>query len=229
MVEYQYETPPLERLGAAVAEAVAAGVSAEEMITIVATTLGQQNGHIGKARELQDATAMFDVPAVPDAPPLFTELPEGLIAVPEAAKKHDIPRKTILTWIRLGRINAKGKVTQGKGGPRLLVSESELLDYKDAPKSKGGRPSKKLPSFSDCAEEVVFDGLPPGLIDLPSAARKYSLNKWTLRNWVTKGYLKRYGRLKGSAQGGGFILVGESELRLYMDMPKSKGGRPRKT
>ena len=131
-----------DRFERATADALAAGVSTEELITIVATTLGQQNGHVGKARELQDvqdATAKYDVP---DAPPLFTELPEGLIAVPEAAKKHDIPRKTILTWIRLGKINAKGKVTQGKGGPRLLVSESELLDYKDAPRSKGGRPSK---------------------------------------------------------------------------------------
>ena len=137
MVEYIVKAPPLERLGAAVAEALAEGVTQQELMGVVLTTVATYTPPMADEADCED----FRVP-----------------------------------------------------GPDTIYAE-----------------------------------LPPGLIDLPSAAQKYDLNRGTLRNWVTKGYLKRYGRLKGSAQGGGFILVSESELRLYMDMPKNKGGRPRKT
>ena len=135
MVEYIIKAPPLERLGDAVAEALAEGVTQQELMGVVLTTVATYT------------------------PP--------------------------------------------------MADEAECEDFR--------------------GPDTVYTELPPGLIDLPTAAQKYDLNRGTLRNWVTKGYLKRYGRLKGSAQGGGFILVSESELRLYMDMPKNKGGRPSKT
>ena len=242
MIEYRDLTPPQERLGSAVAEALAAGISAEEMITIIATALSTQNGDMGKARENQEAATSYDLPDVPDASTVFNELPEGLITIPEAAEKHGIPKGTILTWVRLGRVTCQGTVKKGQGAPLLVVRESELLECKDAPKSKDGGPPNDahippelIPLVEECEEFqalnplAVYNELPPGLITLSDAARKYGLNHMTIRNWVRKGALKTYGRLKGSAKGGGFILINEADLRVCRYLPKDKGGRPKKT
>ena len=83
-------------------------------------------------------------------------------------------------------------------------------------------------AFQVLDQDIIYTELPTGLIDLPSAARKYDLNRRTIRDWVIKSHLKVYGRLKGSAKGGGFLLLKESELLAYMTAPRNKGGRPRK-
>ena len=82
-----------------------------------------------------------------------------------------------------------------------------------------------LPGFP--ADDIVYDEVPEGLIDLPSAARKYSLNRGTLRMWVVVGHLRRAGRLKGPAPGGGFVLLFEDELVARLNAPR-RPGRPRK-
>ena len=64
--------------------------------------------------------------------------------------------------------------------------------------------------------DQVFDSVPEGFVTLPCAARQYSLNRQTVRNWVNRGHLRVYGRLKGSAQGGGFILLNEDELQQLL-------------
>ena len=76
--------------------------------------------------------------------------------------------------------------------------------------------------------DFVYDELPEGLIDLPTAAEKYGLNRQTLRHWVLNGRLHLYGRLRGSAPGGGFLVVNESEVQAYIHAPRDRGGRPRK-
>ena len=141
MVEYIIKAPPLERLSTVVAEALAEGVTQQELMGVVLTTVATYT-------------------------------------------------------------------------PPMQVSLDDEADCED---------------FQAPAPDTIYTELPPGFLDLPSAARKYGLNEWTLRNWVRKGHVKMQGRIKGSAKGGGFILVRDSELRLYIDTPKSKGGRPRKT
>ena len=84
------------------------------------------------------------------------------------------------------------------------------------------------PEHSEYGPVEIYDELPIGLIDVPSAGRKYNLNRGTLRNWLVKGKIKVKGRLKGSATGGGFLLVNESELMEYISKPRQVGGRPRK-
>ncbi len=79
------------------------------------------------------------------------------------------------------------------------------------------------------ATDTVYNELPPGLLTISEAAREYDLNRWTIRNLIRKGALKTHGRLKGSAKGGGFILLSEADLRVCMSLPKDKGGRPKKT
>ena len=98
----------------------------------------------------------------------------------------------------------------------LKVTEHEVA-YQDT-----------LPAFPDDDPDTVYTELPPGLIDLPTAASKYGLNKVTLYRWLTGGRLKRYGRLKAPATGGGYHVMSEDELIAYMSAPRNKGGRPRK-
>ena len=76
--------------------------------------------------------------------------------------------------------------------------------------------------------DKVYDEVPEGFITLPSAARKYELNRVVLRNWVGRGHLRVFGRLKGPAQGGGFLLLNEDELREHLNQPRPPGRRRHK-
>lgn len=88
---------------------------------------------------------------------------------------------------------------------------------------------ESIPGLLTCDDaEVIYDELPDGLIDLPTASEKYGLKRGTIRTWIIKGYLDCHGRLKNSARGGGYLVVSEGELLKYKDAPRSKGGRPRK-
>ena len=75
------------------------------------------------------------------------------------------------------------------------------------------------------AGAVIYDELPPGLIDLPSASRKYGIRVRTIRNWVNRGHLDKVGLLKAPARGGGYFVVDEAALVQYLDAPR-RGGRP---
>ena len=83
-----------------------------------------------------------------------------------------------------------------------------------------------MPGFHENDQDTVFVELPEGLIDLPSATRKYNVNPSTLHSWVKKGHVRLRGRLKGPAHGGGFLLVREEDVTAYLTAPRRKGGRP---
>ena len=76
-------------------------------------------------------------------------------------------------------------------------------------------------------ELPIYDTLPDGLIDLPSAARKYGVKLSTIRSWVRRGHLDQAGLLKAPARGGGYIVVDEAAFLRYMNSPRNRGGRPR--
>ena len=74
---------------------------------------------------------------------MYTTVPDGLIEVPEASKKYDIPLQTLHTWLRRGHLRPIGrKRDRGPGGGHIVVSEADLIQCRDTPKSKGGRPPK---------------------------------------------------------------------------------------
>ena len=83
-------------------------------------------------------------------------------------------------------------------------------------------------------DEVIYEPgeLPEGLIDLPSAAAKYSaeygVSEGAMRQWVNRGRVAKAGRVKAPARGGGYLVVDEHELVEFMAQPRNKGGRPRK-
>ena len=75
----------------------------------------------------------------------------------------------------------------------------------------------------------IYDVLPPGLIDLPTAAKDLGYSVKRLWRWVHRGRIKVRGRLKAPARGGGYPVVDEGELFAYKKIAGSnKGGRPRK-
>ena len=76
--------------------------------------------------------------------------------------------------------------------------------------------------------DAVYTVLPPGLIDVPGAARKYGLHPETVRYWVRNGKVPLCGRLRAPAPGGGFMVVSEEDLLAHMSSPQSRG-RPRQT
>ena len=75
--------------------------------------------------------------------------------------------------------------------------------------------------------DVVYDELPDGLIDIPSAAKLYDCDTGRLRMLVRRGTLISRGRLKAPAYGGGYLLVDRQELAEAMANPRARG-RPKK-
>ena len=70
---------------------------------------------------------------------------------------------------------------------------------------------------------VIYDELPPGLIDLPSASKKYGIRVRTLHAWIQRGKLPRRGRLRARAAGGGYIVTEEAEILRCRDNPRKPG------
>ena len=112
-------------------------------------------------------------------------------------------------------------LTAGATQAELMTSLSAALENYQARQ-------EPLPGLLPCDGEIVFDELPEGLIDLPSAARIFNLSAATLHMWTRKRHIHSYGRLRASAPGGGLLLLKESEIAACIDSPKPKGGRPRK-
>ena len=109
-----------------------------------------------------------------------------------------------------------------------MVAEriSDVVDLDDAATLMAEAPSAEQPPEDEGV--VIYDELPLGLIDLPSASRKYGCAIGRLRVWVQRGRLKSYGRLKAPSPGGGYIVVEKEALVALLNAPPSKGGRPRK-
>ena len=71
-------------------------------------------------------------------------------------------------------------------------------------------------------DDVMYEPgeLPEGLIDLPSAAKKYweeyRVSADAMRQWVRNDRVSKMGRMKAPAPGGGYFVVRESELVEFM-------------
>ncbi len=74
-------------------------------------------------------------------------------------------------------------------------------------------------------DDVVYEpgNLPEGLIDLPSASKKYGIKVGTLRYWVHVGKLPRKGRLRAPAAGGGYIVTEDAMIPYCRDNPRKRG------
>ena len=79
------------------------------------------------------------------------------------------------------------------------------------------------------AGDVIYEPgeLPEGLIDLPSAAKKYGISVVTLRSWVQRGKLPRRGRLRGRSPGRGYIVTEDKMIPYCRDNPRKTGRKKR--
>ena len=73
--------------------------------------------------------------------------------------------------------------------------------------------------------DVIYEPgeLPEGLIDLPSASKKYGIPVRTLQTWIKRGKLPKCGRVRAKAPGGGYILTRENEIEFCRDHPRKRG------
>ena len=146
---------------------------------------------------------------------IFPILPEGLIDVPSACRKYGVSRQAIHAALRRGALTPRGRLLNANGGPgSVVLNEEELIAY-----VRGSNSTDNLPMHTE---------LPPGTIDVPTALRKYNLNRNTLRGWVDRGCVFPVARLRAPAVGGGYLVFNEAELEAYIAAPRHPGGRGRK-
>ena len=71
-------------------------------------------------------------------------------------------------------------------------------------------------------DDIIYEpsNLPDGLIDLPTASKKYGVKVGTLRQWVHVGKLPRKGRLRAPSPGGGYIVTEEAAVPYCRDNPR---------
>ena len=97
---------------------------------------------------------------------------------------------------------------------------SMVADVYNAPQVNNAEPAP--------AAEVIYDDLPEGLIDVPTAVREYGISRSTLSTWRRQGKLHRRGRLRASAPGGGYNVFSREDVLRLISAPVNKGGRPKK-
>ena len=75
------------------------------------------------------------------------------------------------------------------------------------------------------SEYVIYEPgeLPEGLIDLPSASRKYGIPISTLQSWLRRGKLPRRGRVRARAAGGGYVVTEMAAIEYCRDNPRKRG------
>ena len=128
-------------------EALSQGISKEDLMAllterITSTSPAPPEGE--REVDVQDSDTGPGVVELRAGVPIYLRAPEGLITVPDAALKYALPQNTIQTWLFRGHIQQQGKVRgRARGGGFTLIDEKELLEFLEAPRDKGGRPSKQ--------------------------------------------------------------------------------------
>ena len=109
-----------------------------------------------------------------------------------------------------------------------VVTRDEILDMVPTidPQPANGHETAVPATSAD--DLPIYTELPEGLIDLPTAARKYGCHLQRFYMWVHRGHLTCRGRLRAPSRGGGYIVVSEEELKTRIGSVSEKGGRPRK-
>ena len=123
-----------DRLANAISDALAEGISERDLLNMVTTAAVEQ------VAEQPKIPGLF-----PDAEPIYTEddVPDGLIDLPSAARKHGHRITRLQRWVQRGHLKVYGRMrAPARGGGYLLLSEDELIARMRAEPNKGGRPRK---------------------------------------------------------------------------------------
>ena len=102
------------------------------------------------------------------------------------------------------------------------LSESEMASMITAAQNGAHAVNGVHPKETD---DVIYEPgeLPDGLIDLPSASKKYGIRVETLRRWIQRGKIPKRGRLRARSPGGGYLVTVEAEILYCRDNPRKRG------
>ena len=140
MVESMLRTPVIARLGSAIAEALDEGVTQQELMSVVLTTVSTYTPPIKMSLANEDECEDFQA-AGPDT--VYNKLPPGLITLSDAAREYDLNHRTIRNWVRKGDLKVHGRLKgSAKRGGFIVLNEAALRVCMYLPKDKGGRPKK---------------------------------------------------------------------------------------
>ena len=192
--------------------------AAEDMIrSVFAMGLSQEEIH-----QLVTSVAEIEHPQsrMSSTIQVYQTVPPHLCTVPQAAVDHSVTRQAVYQWIAAGLTPVAGLLTKGTAGqPNVtLLDRRQVAAYVESQ-----RVVERVKSYS--SDPFVLEELPPGKIDLPTAAKRYDRSASTLHTWVGNDELKTFGRLKGPGHGGGYLILDEAEVA---SLSRTKPKRTRK-
>ena len=102
-----------------------------------------------------------------------------------------------------------------------VVTRNEILDMVATTNTPGAKNGHAFAEPNSGADELpIYTELPEGMIDLPSASKKYGISIRTLQSWVHRGKLPRRGKLRARSPGGGYIVTEEAQILYCRDNPR---------
>ena len=128
----------------------------------------------------------------------FYNLPDGGINVAAAAQKYSVTQARIVELIREGDLEPVGRLIARDPG-QIIIDDQALCD-----------------KITDNRDQRIFAKVPPGMIDLPTAAKQYDQSVDTLRTWVKRKLLPTSGRVRSGAPGGGTWLFDISAIEEFL-------------
>ena len=217
-----------DALARAMSDALTTGLTTDDIGEIAEMVAAQQPLALDYSAQhvAERATGADDLP-------IYTELPEGLIDLPSACNVFGKSRQLLFQWVTQGRLPERGLFKpRGRTVANVVVSEKEVEDCINGTDGWTERRTRKLRKVGDATVGAdglpIYTELPEGLIDLPSAMREYGCRRGRLDTWVQRGHLKVYGRLKGAARGGGYVVVSRTQVEERLAAEPNKSGK-RKT
>ena len=71
---------------------------------------------------------------------MFDEIPDGMITVPDAARKYEVSPSTVRSWVLQNDLPFLGRLRgSARGGGMILTRESEVVRMAQQPRPRGPR------------------------------------------------------------------------------------------
>ena len=206
-------TSATEWLQAAINQALTAGVTRKQMHLMVATAPPPQVRAAGPENEWSDDPLQI----------VYSEVPDGLLTVAEAAAKYQVRHNTLTVALYRGNLPRAGRIRgRGYGAMQHLISEVALRRYlgldpeiPEAAEDQSEKDQSEEPEAQPhpaANDLVIHDELPEGCITLTEGARRYGIPLQRMRNLVRKCRLTKMGYLRGRGPQGGSLLLLEAEV-----------------
>lgn len=145
MVESGKSTPA-EDLNSVVDRLLAEGADGAKIHEMVAQRIAA-HPQVETAADIADYSENAETPPGNEGRngelPIYTELPEGLIDLPSAAREYGIQGATLRMWIQRGKLIRRGRLkAPAAGGGYVVVRKADIEYCKDHPLKTGRKPKR---------------------------------------------------------------------------------------